>query len=193
METLGLRERKKAATRQALHEAALGLALEFGPDRITVELIADAASVSRRTFSNYFANKEEAIFYGERARMHRLLALVHERPVDEPPRAALLGAARELVARSDHPDPAWAAQRRLLRGHPSLAAHQVAAYAVVERDLAAALALRMPPDGNAALRSRVLAATFLAAVRAASHVWLDQPDRPLRELVDDALEYLTAP
>ena len=57
----GLRERKKAATRQALHEAAVRLAIAHGPDRITVEAVADEAGVSRRTFSNYFANKEEAL------------------------------------------------------------------------------------------------------------------------------------
>jgi AcrR family transcriptional regulator len=58
---VGLRERKKTATRQALHEAAVRLAVERGVDNVTIEAIADAASVSRRTFSNYFAGKEQAL------------------------------------------------------------------------------------------------------------------------------------
>ncbi|WP_433262024.1 TetR/AcrR family transcriptional regulator [Actinosynnema sp. CS-041913] len=179
----GPRERKKSATRLALHEAALRLALAHGPDRVTVEAIADAAGVSRRTFSNYFAGKEEAIFYGDLLRLRRLLDLVRDRPADEPPRTALAGAAAALPAESDRLDPAWVAQRRLLRGHPSLVAHQVAAYAAVERDLAAEVAVR----GAGELRSRVLAATFLAALRAATQHWLEHPDRTLAEWVTEAL------
>src|SRR5579875_1319527 len=57
----GLRERKKQATRLALHEAALRLTLERGLDRLTVEDISAAAGVSARTFFNYFPGKEQAI------------------------------------------------------------------------------------------------------------------------------------
>ncbi|MBB5957017.1 AcrR family transcriptional regulator [Saccharothrix tamanrassetensis] len=179
----GPRERRKSATRLALHQAALRLALEHGPDRVTVESIADAADVSRRTFSNHFAGKEEAIFYGDLLRLRRLLDLVRERPADEPPRTALTRAATALLAESDRLDPAWVAQRRLLRGHPSLIAHQVAAYAAVERELAAELG----PRGADELRSKVLAATFLAALRAATRHWLEHPDRTLAEWVTEAL------
>ncbi len=179
----GLRERKKSATRLALHQAAVRLALEHGPDRVTVESIADAAAVSRRTFSNYFAGKEEAIFYGDLLRLRRLLDLVRAQPADVTPRVALSGAAADLLAESDRLDPAWVAQRRLLRGHPSLVAHQVATYSAVERDLTAELGTR----GLAELPARVLAATFLAAVRAATQHWLEHPDRTLAEWVAEAL------
>ena len=89
----GLRERKKAATRAALHEAAVRLAAEHGFDRLTVEAIADAAGVSRRTFSNYFSGKEEALFHGDAERLRRLLELLAEQPADELPWTALAYAA----------------------------------------------------------------------------------------------------
>ncbi len=64
VDTLGtLRTRKKAATRQPLHEAALRPAVERGLDGVTVEDVADEVGVSRRTFSNYCANKEDAILH----------------------------------------------------------------------------------------------------------------------------------
>lgn len=58
---LPLRERKKAETWTALHEAAASLALRDGVDQTTVEAIASRAGVSPRTFFNYFPVKEDAI------------------------------------------------------------------------------------------------------------------------------------
>ena len=56
-----LRERKKAETWTALHEAAASLALQHGVEQTTVEAIAASAGVSPRTFFNYFQAKEDAI------------------------------------------------------------------------------------------------------------------------------------
>src|SRR5487761_550718 len=77
----GLRERKKDATRKALREAALRLALERGPDSVRVEDIADAAGVSPRTYNNYFSSREQAIVAAVTAeREARVAAAVAARP-----------------------------------------------------------------------------------------------------------------
>lgn len=186
--TLGLRERKKAATRQALHEAALRLAIEHGIDNVTVEAIADAATVSRRTFSNYFSSKEEALFHADREFTRRLVALVHERPAGEPPWTALARAAADNLL-PEHLDVDRLASRRMLRNHPSLISHQVAVYATLERDLATELVQRMPPGDDVPLRARLIAATFLTTIRVTTQHWLDHPDRPLPELIRAALNY----
>ena len=175
-ENPGLRERKKAATRIALHEAALRLAVRDGLDRVTVEAIADAANVSRRTFSNYFSSKEEAIYHGDAMRLHRILQLVREQPAGDHPWAALSHAAEtftnELGSKANM---AWLLQRTKLRRHPGLVAQQMLAYGVIERDLVSALAQRMS-GGDVELRSRLLAATFLTTLRVAIQQWHEHPD-----------------
>jgi AcrR family transcriptional regulator len=60
----GLRARKLAASRAAVERIAIELALEQGYDRVTVEMICEAAVISPRTFFNSFGSKEGAIFGG---------------------------------------------------------------------------------------------------------------------------------
>jgi len=56
-----LRDRHRLRTLRELHEAALHLAREGGLAAATVEAITDRAGVSRRTFFNYYATKEDAL------------------------------------------------------------------------------------------------------------------------------------
>lgn len=184
----GLRERKKVATRQALHEAAVRLAIAQGADRLTVEAIADEAGVSRRTFSNYFANKEEALLHGDRQRMALLIGTVRARPGAEGPWTALVRSAQQMYEQLGELDPQWVAQTRLLRSQPALLAQQVSTFAALERELAAAVADRLPEAERSGIRARLMAATFMAATRVSLHAWLEAPaETPLAELVRRSL------
>jgi AcrR family transcriptional regulator len=58
---LGLRERKKIKTRQAIRREALRLFDTNGYAATTVEQIADAAEVSPSTFFRYFPSKESLL------------------------------------------------------------------------------------------------------------------------------------
>jgi AcrR family transcriptional regulator len=191
---LGLRERKKAATRQALSEAALRLAIEHGAERLTVEAIADDVGVSRRTFSNYFASKEEALLYNDTQRMRALVDIVRSRPAEESPWTALTVAANEFYSGIGELDPATVAQGRLVRSQPALVAAQVQAFAAFERELAVEIASRRT-DGSP-VRARLTAAVFLAAMRVSLQVWTEQSSeqpseqssgRTLGELVEESL------
>lgn len=59
---IGLRERKKQQTRNAIHEAAFDLIESQGLEATTIEQICQAADVSTRTFFNYFPTKAAAAF-----------------------------------------------------------------------------------------------------------------------------------
>jgi AcrR family transcriptional regulator len=169
----GLRERKKAATRLALHTAAVRLAIGHGVDNVTVEAIADAAGVSRRTFSNYFANKEEALLHGDQERIRALVAMVRARPSGETAWVALSRAADEHYRELGELDQAWVAQGRLVRTQPGLIAAQAHAFAALERELQAAVAARIHhPD---LVRAQLTAAIFLSTLRVSVQIWLEQP------------------
>ncbi len=189
----GLRERKKEATRQALHEAAMRLAVERGLDNVTVEAIADAAGVSRRTFSNYFAGKEDALLYGDERRMNRLLEAFAARPPGEPSWTALHRAAHGVYEEIGEPDPQWVAQSRLARKHPSVLERQLTHYAGYERRLAGLIRDRdgLPPGSR---RPRVLAGAFLTAMRIAAQVWTEEePTSPLLAVLDETVEEMARP
>jgi AcrR family transcriptional regulator len=93
----GLRERKNADTRRALSDAALELAFERGLDNVTRDEIANLAGVSLRTFNNYFSGKYEALAYRQTERMRRGLAVLRQRPADEPLWTAITHAVLEPV------------------------------------------------------------------------------------------------
>jgi AcrR family transcriptional regulator len=187
---LGLRERKKAATREAVHRAALRLTVEHGLDQVTVEAIADEAGVSRRTFSNYFATKEDAVLWGEEQQAATLLRSVAERPAGEPPWAALRASLRTLGPGPVFPDRETITRTRLALRHPSLLGRQLAAHARLEQDLARVLAQR----GVEPLRARVLAAAFLASLRTAMRTWVES-EHPLEllDLADEVLRLMSLP
>jgi AcrR family transcriptional regulator len=58
---VSLRERNRIETTRAIHRAAYDLVMDHGLSQTTVEAIASQAGVSKRTFFNYFATKEDAV------------------------------------------------------------------------------------------------------------------------------------
>src|SRR5687767_10400953 len=55
------RDRKRAETRDRIHDAAMELIGERGFDQVTVEMITERADVAKGTFFNYFTSKEAVI------------------------------------------------------------------------------------------------------------------------------------
>ena len=98
---LSRRELNKAATRQAITDAAMDLLRTRGPGNFTVEDIAEAAGISRRTFFNYFASTEVVIASVTHGFLDKALQQFRLRPVGEPilesARAALVELADPMT------------------------------------------------------------------------------------------------
>ncbi|GAA4915061.1 TetR/AcrR family transcriptional regulator [Nonomuraea thailandensis] len=183
---MGLRERKKAETRQAVHEAALRLVVEHGLDAVTVEAIADAANISRRTFSNYFSGKEDALLYGEEQRIRALVEQLRAQPEGLTAWQALRRSIDDVQRELQEPEREWALRTRLAKRHPSLLARQLANHAALERDLVEAVG-----DRPTTVPPRVLAAAFLVALRVAAHLWAEEREaRTLREVMSETLDQM---
>jgi AcrR family transcriptional regulator len=77
--TVGRRERKKAATRQAIADAAIQLFLKRGYDQVSIRDIADTADVSTTTVFKHFTGKEALVFDQDEDRESALIAAVRQR------------------------------------------------------------------------------------------------------------------
>lgn len=191
--TLGLRERKKAETRDALASAALRLADELGPDRVTVDEIAAAAGVSPRTFFNYFATKEDAIVGSSESSAARIVQELAARPASEPPidalRAAVHASADHLEADPDD----WIIRHRLVGKYPALAARYAARHAAVEHELVLEVARRTKLDPDVDTYPAVAVSAALAAARVALTVWQERDRRgSLPALFDEVFDQLAS-
>ena|SRR5215210_2319413 len=82
-EALGLRERKRRRTREAIARAALELFDRQGFHETTIPQIAAAADVSPRTVSGYFPHKEELAFPDSEEAFESLVRRLRERPAGE--------------------------------------------------------------------------------------------------------------
>ncbi|MFC0600558.1 TetR/AcrR family transcriptional regulator [Streptomyces palmae] len=97
----GLRERKKRQTRQRISEAALGLFVARGFDRVTIAEVAAAAEVSVNTLYNYFEAKEDLVLPPHEASPQRLAEIVRTRQPGESAARAVLGRLREELRQHD--------------------------------------------------------------------------------------------
>jgi AcrR family transcriptional regulator len=189
---LSLRERKKRQTRRALQRAAVALVAERGLDQVTVEDIAGAAEVSRRTFFNYFSSKEQALIPQDPSLVERLPEAVAARPPGESPLQALRAVLTDALAEMAPDRQADLRHRALLRSEPRLLAAQLAAWAELERALVRAVAERTGADAERDLYPALVVAAAVGAVRVALGRWRAGAGAALEALLGEAFDLLAA-
>ncbi len=120
----GLRERTRRAVRSELMTVAMSLFAEQGYDVTTIDQIASAAGLSKRSFFRYFASKEQVILGNFETFGRALAAAVQQRPPREDAWLALRRAF-DLIEERNRLDPARTlVLLRMLHETPALkAAH----------------------------------------------------------------------
>ncbi|GID29692.1 TetR family transcriptional regulator [Paractinoplanes brasiliensis] len=122
----GLRERKKAKTRAAIRDAAMGLFAAQGYAATTVEQIAEAAEVSPSTFFRYFPTKEDVVVTDDYDPL--IVEAIRAQPPEVPVADAVLLGMRQVFEQLTEAE--WESERRrqqLFRTVPELVARQLQA------------------------------------------------------------------
>ncbi|GGZ76618.1 TetR/AcrR family transcriptional regulator [Streptomyces rubiginosohelvolus] len=159
---VGLRERKKRLTYQAVSDAAITMFLERGFDKVSVAEVAAAADISKPTLFRYFPAKEDLVLHRFADHEDEAARVVTGRAPDETPLDAL---RRHFLDGLDRRDPVTGlcdapqvlAFLRLLYGTPSLVARLHAYQGRSEAALARAL--------GGGLSDRLAAGQIIAVLR----------------------------
>lgn len=164
----GLRQRKRLQTRERLTRAAMALFLERGFEATTLDDIAAAADISRRSFFHYFASKEDVVFAWQEESTAALIAAVAARPAHE---SMLTSAENAITAMVRQIEPGEAiAMACLKRDNPALQARDQVKYEKLERALADALSKRAG-HRTEKLQARLVAMIAAGAMRIGSELW----------------------
>ena len=191
--TTGLRERKKLATRTALHESALRLVAERGLDAVSIDDIAERADVSPRTFFNYYSSKDDAVLGLDPDSSARQVSAFLARPADETPVHALRAVAHAQAEEMALDTELWPLRLKVIESTPALLARLAAVFGEGERVLAEAVAERTGTRAGADAYPTLLAGVAGVAMRTALHRWFASDfTAALPDLVDEAWDLLTA-
>jgi AcrR family transcriptional regulator len=187
---VGTRERKRRETLRRLTDAGVRLFIEKGFEGATVEEIAVASGVSRRTFFHYFESKDDILLSLQSDVGEMVAAEVRRAPPGSAPFELVRDAALRVCASIPHDD--MLAIDRLMRGSASVQARKQASYRQQEEALLSALRERWPEPARET-RLRVLAMVAVGATRLASETFnLEGGARPFDEILRGAFDAVTA-
>ena len=173
----GLRERKKLQTRKNLARSAIRLFEERGYANTTVEEIAAAANVSRRTFFRYFKSKDEVVIVDPEGKLAAVHVALAEGPPDEPTLEALKRGMLALVEAYWDPELSRSIVALMAREPEALAAARI--YQMRFADvLSLELGVDMGVDERLDPRPRILAHMTISLARSAIAGWLLNPGEP---------------
>ncbi|WP_306319139.1 MULTISPECIES: mycofactocin system transcriptional regulator [unclassified Streptomyces] len=181
--------RPRATSRADLERIGFELFARQGFDDTTVDDIAGAAGIARRTFFRYFASKNDLVWGDFEQQLAGFRALLS----GADPNVPIMTELRAAVVEFNRFDPSvvpWHRQRmRLILTVPTLQADATLRYAswrAIVTDFAAHRLGLAPSD----VLPRLYGHTVLAAAVTAYEHWLAVPGSELGELLDAAIRHL---
>jgi AcrR family transcriptional regulator len=200
MEKVGLRERKKRRTREALIDAARELFCANGFEATTIDQIAEAVEVSPRTFFRYFASKEDVALALADEQITAVLEAFAAQPADLPVLTAMQAAAVDVI-RTYETDTRFHSLQNVIAVNPALTAARIERATARFDEVARLVGDRMGVDPVADPRPYLVASVTLCAVQTAVAAWRaagrQAPDSELTrqafDLLSTGLDYPAGP
>ncbi|MDD9205671.1 mycofactocin system transcriptional regulator [Georgenia sp. 10Sc9-8] len=182
--------RPPLTTHATLERLGIELFTTRGFEATSVDDIAAAAGISRRTFFRYFSSKADVVWGKFDTEVAELRADLAATPEDAP----LMDALRTAVVRFNTVPAAHQAQHRrrlrLLLEVPDLIAHSTLRYAQWRRAVDEFAAARLGQDPEDLL-PRTIGRCALGATLAAYEQWMREEDADLGSLIDQAFRALS--
>lgn len=185
-----LHDRKLRLMRARLAELALGVLLERGFDAVTIEDLAAAAGISRRTFFRYFATKEDVVISTFDEPGAALLAEFARRAETEPPLLALRSTLDAIIAAFGTDPARGRATLQLIRHTPSLRGRFLVTQDDWTQKLAATIRAHTPDDRP--MLAELTARVAIAAIDTALVAWGERPNEDLRAIATETFDALGA-
>jgi mycofactocin system transcriptional regulator len=183
--------RRRVTSQAELEQVAFGLFEANGFEQTTVDDIASAAGIGRRTFFRYFPSKNDVPWGMFELELERMRARLKASPRD----TQLMDAIRVALVDFNQVEPAavpWHRRRmELILRVPALLAHSTLRFAAWRAVVAEFVAERtgQRPD---ALAPQAISHAVLGVAIAAYQRWLDDEDADLGVLLDAAVRELGA-
>jgi len=186
----GWRERKRRETLRRIADSALKLFAAHGYEAITLDAIAEASGISRRTFFYYFKSKEEILAAWQKDLPEAFRTAILTQPTDQSPFDAVCNAHLKLAANYE-PGQAMVIDR-ILRSNEQLRASNQTKYLEMEQAAFEALC-ELWPQVRRRKALRMVAMVSVGALRLAIENWAEEQGRkPLAAYLKEALASLKA-
>jgi AcrR family transcriptional regulator len=186
---IGLRERKKQKTKEAIQRVALRLFDKHGYDETTIEDIAAAVEVSPSTFFNYFPTKEDVVQFDAYDPM--VVSMLQQQPRGTPLNVVLRRVLKPLGEVFQRDREIIVTRARLVLEVPELRGR---IWEEIERSQAlmtAALAQQTGRDPDD-FELRVTVRVLIAAMWEAFVEWSREPRQDFVRLAERALDHVEA-
>jgi AcrR family transcriptional regulator len=182
-----LRDHAREAVRAEVQRQAWLLFAEHGFEATTVDRIAAASGMSRRTFFRYFASKDDLVLSRMVESGGELVGALRSRPTAEPAWTALR-AAFQLIVDKQLVEPGRSRRLQLMvRDEPAVRATVEEWRRRWTGLLTPAVAERMATDEYVALRAESVTRSALECLEAAQELWAEREHEDLGRLVDEAM------